>query len=50
MDRKQDFSMTLKILCEELCVKDEIKVQKKRSKRKGRRQIKIPEVCFRRKR
>jgi hypothetical protein len=46
VDCKQDFSMTLKILCEELCVKDEIKIQKKRSKRKSRRQIKIHEVCF----
>jgi len=37
--------MTLEILCEEFRLADEIKVQKKRSKRKTRRQIKKNEVC-----
>lgn len=52
VDQKQDFSMTLQILCEEFREADEAKLQKKqqkRSKRKGRRQIKtneITEVCF----
>ena len=47
VDRKQDFSMTLELLCEEFRVADEIKEQKKqqkRSKRKARRQTKANEV------
>ncbi|CAF3929382.1 unnamed protein product, partial [Rotaria sp. Silwood2] len=46
IDRKQDFSMTLQILCEQFREVDEQKVQKKqqkRSKRKARRQIKMNE-------
>ncbi|CAF4827248.1 unnamed protein product [Rotaria sp. Silwood1] len=46
LDRKQDFSMTLQILCEQFREVDEIKIQKKqqkRSKRKARRQIKMNE-------
>jgi hypothetical protein len=47
IDRKQDFSMTIEILCEEFRLADEIKIQKKqqkRTKRKVRRQIKINEI------
>ncbi|CAF3689708.1 unnamed protein product [Adineta steineri] len=46
VDCKQDFSITLKILCDELCETDNVKIKKKpqkRSKRKDRRQIKITE-------
>jgi hypothetical protein len=46
IDRKQDFSMTLDILCEEFRVADEIKSHKKRTKRKARPQTKVNEVCF----
>ncbi len=45
IDRKQDFSMTLEILCEEFRVVD----KKKRTKRKKRRQIKTNEVCLKNK-
>jgi len=40
--------MTLKILCQEFCVTNEIKTQKKhkRIKKKIRGQIKIHEVCY----
>ena len=41
--------MTLEIFCKEFNAIDDIKVQKKRTKRKTRRQIKINEVCFERK-
>ncbi|UJR30584.1 hypothetical protein I4U23_018111 [Adineta vaga] len=37
IDRKQDFHMTLKILCEELCETDDVKTQKKQSKRSKRK-------------
>jgi len=46
---KQDFNMTLEILCEEFRVIDEIKTQKKQKKikKKIQRQIKINnEVCY----
>jgi hypothetical protein len=46
IDRKQDFSTTLEILCEEFRVVDQVKVSKKRTKRKSRRHIKTNEVCF----
>jgi len=45
---KQDFNMTLEILCEEFRVIDQIKTQKKHKKikKKSQRQIKINnEVC-----
>jgi hypothetical protein len=45
IDRKQDFSITLEILCEEFRQVNDVKVQKKRAKRKTRRQIKSNEVC-----
>lgn len=46
IDRKQDFSATLEILCEEFRQADEAKTSKKRSKRKSRRANKTTiEVC-----
>ena len=44
IDRKQDFSMTLETLCEEFRQVNDVKAQKKRSKRKTRRQMKSNEV------
>lgn len=44
IDRKQDFSAALEILCEEFRQADEVKTAKKRSKRKARRTNKTVEV------
>ena len=44
IDRKQDFSAALEILCEEFRQADEAKTTKKRSKRKPRRANKTVEV------
>lgn len=48
IDRKQDFSAALEILCEEFRQVDEVKAAKKRAKRKARRANKTAEVslCF----